>query len=133
MLVLATDTWLHFTTKIVLYSQVRANANESGLGFGLYKNFTDTTNNLLSCNLNNLASGSVLLNRDLMRVLSNLLNTQVVPIHAVGQNQFAHLTNPSQARLSTIDYSLSTYAIQLRCKPVTSQCANASDTFGLGL
>jgi hypothetical protein len=86
MLVLTIDTWLHFTAKTVLFSQVRANANESALGFSLCKKCTDTTNNLLSCNLNNPVSGSVLLNPDPMRVLSNLPNTQVVLIHAVGQN-----------------------------------------------
>lgn len=133
MLVLATDTWLHFTTKTVLFSQVHANADNSGLGFGLYNNCTNTTTTLLSCNLNNPASGSVLLNTDPLRVLSNLSDTEAVPIHAEGEKQFAYLASPPQERLSTLDYSVSTYAIQSQCTPVTTQCANANDAAGVGL
>jgi hypothetical protein len=123
---------LHFTTKTVLFTQVHENPDASGLGFGLYQNCTDTQKTLLGCNTNNPASGYVLLNPEPMKVLSNLSDTKIVPIHAIQQDQFAYVSSSQKSRLSPIDYTVSTYAIRSQCAPVTSQCANDSNVIGTG-
>ncbi|KAJ5949991.1 hypothetical protein N7454_001575 [Penicillium verhagenii] len=131
-LVLVTDTWLHLTTKTVNFTQVNANSNASGIGFGVYQNCTDVDSTLLGCNLNNPASGDVLLHPDPMKVLSNISATMTVPVYSVGQDQYAYIASPETSNLPLLDYTVSTYAIHSRCSPVTSECANADDVFGVG-
>lgn len=130
-LVLVTDTWLHFTTKTVNFYQIHTNPDNSGLGFGVYQNCTNVDHSLLGCNLNNPASGDVLLNPDPMRVLSNISDTMMIPIHVESHDQYAYVANPQTARLSPLDFTVSTYAIQSQCTPVTSQCAKPEDVFGV--
>ncbi|KAH8728090.1 hypothetical protein GQ44DRAFT_769616 [Phaeosphaeriaceae sp. PMI808] len=131
-LVLATDTWLHFTTKTVIFSQIHKNSDASGLGFGVYQNCTNVETTLMSCNLNNPASGFILLNVDPMRVLSNTSDTMVVPIHPVLNDQYAYIARPPTTRFLSIDYSVSTFAVQSQCTPVTTKCANPNNVAGAG-
>ncbi|KAJ5389220.1 uncharacterized protein N7496_000288 [Penicillium cataractarum] len=130
-LVIVTDTWLHFTTKTVNFIQPDVNPDASGLGFGVYQNCTNVDSSLLSCNLNNPASGDVLLHPDPMRVLSNISDTMTIPIFSVGQDQYAYVANPEISRLSLLDYTVSTYAIHSQCSPITSQCMNSNDVSGV--
>ncbi|GIC92806.1 uncharacterized protein Aud_009279 [Aspergillus udagawae] len=129
--VLVTDTWLHFTTKTVNFIQVNANSDASGLGFGVYQNCTNVDSTLLSCNLNNPASGNILLNPDPMKVLSNISDTMTIRIYSAGQDQYAYIASPETSRLSLLDYTVSTYAIHSQCSPLTSQCANPNDVSGV--
>ncbi|KAF3396084.1 hypothetical protein F1880_007227 [Penicillium rolfsii] len=131
-LVIATDTWLHFSTKTVNFIQPYANSDASGLGFGVYENCTNVDSRLLSCNLNNPASGDVLLNVDPMKVLSNISETMTIPIFSVGQDQYAYVATPATPRLSALDYTVSTYAIHSQCSPVTSQCTDPNNVYGVG-
>lgn len=87
---------------------------------------------LLGCNLNNPASGRVLLHPDPMNVLSNISGTMIVPIHSTNQTQYAYIANPHTSRLSSLDYTVLTYAIHSQCAPVTSQCASSDDVIGVG-
>ncbi|OQE37406.1 hypothetical protein PENCOP_c010G02018 [Penicillium coprophilum] len=131
-LVLVTDTWLHFTTKAVNFIQVNRNSEASGLGFGQYQNCTNVDSTLISCNLNNPASGDVLLHPDPMKVLSNISTTMTVPIYSAGNQQYAYLASPEVSNLPLLDYTASTYAIHSQCSPVTSQCASIDDVYGVG-
>lgn len=98
----------------------------------MYENCTNVDSRLLSCNLNNPASGDVLLNVDPMKVLSNISDTMTIPIFAVGQDQYAYVASPETSRLSVLDYTVSTYAIHSQCSPVTSQCTDPNNVSGVG-
>jgi hypothetical protein len=67
-----------------------------------------------------------------MKVLSNISDTMVVPIHSLYQDHYAYIANPQISRLSSLDYTVSTYAIRSQCAPVTSECANSDDVSGVG-
>lgn len=67
-----------------------------------------------------------------MKVLSNISDSMTTPIFSVGQDQYAYIASPQTNRLSLLDYTVSTYAIHSQCTPVTSQCANPNDVFGVG-
>jgi hypothetical protein len=98
----------------------------------VYENCTNVDSRLLGCNLNNPASGDVLLNVDPMKVLSNISDTMTVPVLSVGQDQYAYVARPEISRLSLLDYTVSTYAIHSQCSPVTSQCTDPNNVSGVG-
>lgn len=98
----------------------------------MYENCTNVDSRLLGCNLNNPASGDVLLNVDPMKVLSNISDTMTVPVLSVGQDQYAYVARPEISRLSLLDYTVSTYAIHSQCSPVTSQCTDPNNVSGVG-
>ncbi|EXJ70190.1 uncharacterized protein A1O5_06258 [Cladophialophora psammophila CBS 110553] len=132
-LVFATDTWLHFTTKTVNFFQVTPTLDPSDLSFGVYDNCTDVTEtNFYGCNMDNPASGAVLMSSIPIEVLSNISNTMLVQTHTVGNDQFAYLVNAQLPRLASIDYSARSYAVRSQCKPVTSDCMSYLDVYGVG-
>ncbi|KAH8594547.1 hypothetical protein B0O99DRAFT_742052 [Bisporella sp. PMI_857] len=131
-LVLATDTWLHFTTITVRFWQVVPALDAPTVGFGVYPNCTDILQPYsISCNLNNPASGMVLLQNDPVKVLSNVSDSMLVQIHTVGANHYAYMTRPKSVQLDSLDYTAKTYAIQSYCTPVTSQCINPENVAGV--
>jgi hypothetical protein len=136
-LVLATDTWLHFTTKTVTFTQIERNSGPSNLGFGVYPNCTDVQiTSSIDCNLNNPASGYILMDNEPVRVLSNISSTMLVktlnPETVPGNGQYAYIANAELAEMTSIDYTANTYAVRSQCTPITSQCINENDIVGVG-
>ncbi|KAK5063183.1 hypothetical protein LTR84_005260 [Exophiala bonariae] len=131
--VFATDTWLHFTTKTVNFSQVTPTSDAFDLSFGVYDNCTDVSQTYsFGCNMDNPASGAVLMSSTPIEVLSNISDSMLIQTHTIGSDQFAYLTNAQLSRLASIDYSAKSYAVQSQCKPVTSSCMSTDDVAGVG-
>jgi len=133
-LVLVTDTWLHFTTKTVNFSQVKPSSDASGLSFGVYENCTGVSRtSFFGCNMNDPASGATLMSSAPVEVLSNISQTMLVQTHTVGKDQFAYLANAQPSRLASNDYSANSYAVQSQCKPVSSDCMGDGLVSGVGV
>lgn len=128
--VLGTDTWLHITTKTVIFYQVEHSdtTDVSTLGFGLRSNCTNTDNktNLEYCTLDVWAR-RMLLDDSPMRVLANASDAAIVRTYSQGENQYAYLANPRPTQQESLDYSARSIAIQSYCSPITSQCLSQED------
>ena len=80
-LVLVTDTWLHFSTKTIIFTQVGANLNPSGLGFGLHHNCSEQTPEIMTCTLVMLGNGYVREDNEALKIFANVSDTMSIPTH----------------------------------------------------
>ncbi|KPI35252.1 uncharacterized protein AB675_3758 [Cyphellophora attinorum] len=132
--VLAADTWLHFTTKTVPFTQVQTTSDTPELGFGVYDNCTDVDRTYsMICNMNNPASGATLMGNGPVEVLSNVSDSMLVRTHSTGDDQYAYVVSAKLPQMASVDYSASSYAVQTQCTPVTSSCMDAEGAYGLGV
>jgi hypothetical protein len=132
-----TDTWLHFATKRVNFSQVTPTSDAFGLRFGVYDSCTcvhryvgfDTS---LNYNLNDPTSGLVLLGSSPVEVLSNISDPWFPQTHAAESDQFAYLEYAELSLLASTRYIVKLYAVQSQCKPVISSCLSNANVIGVG-
>jgi hypothetical protein len=126
------DTWLHFSTKTIIFTQVGANPDPRGLGFGINANCSDEASNLDPCVDNIIYSSSDDGGTGALKILANISDMTSVLVHAESQKKYAYVATPQLSRLSSLDYTVGTYAIHSQCMPVTAQCLNATMTGALG-
>lgn len=129
ILVFATDTWLHFTTKTVNFTQVTPNATESNLSYILSPNCTNINSTFEGgCTLNPAATAVFVLNGPtVLKVLGNIsdtINVQTIPLS--DGLQYAYIGNTPHPQFASIDYSAQTWAVQSSCTPVTSECMDSN-------
>lgn len=125
-LVLVTDTWLHFSTKTIIFTQVGANPDPSGLGFGIHHNCSEQTPEIMTCTLVMLYNGYVREDNGALKVFANVSDTMSIPVHTDSQDQYVYIAHPRTSRTSTLDYTVGTYAIHTQCLPVTPRCIDRS-------
>lgn len=132
-LVLVTDTWLHFSTKSIIFTQVGPNLDQSGLGFAINPNCTGlgvAGKDYTACVAYKLLNGYVESGNEALKIFANVSDIMSVPIHTDGEDRYAYVANPQTTRLASLDYTVETYAIHSQCKPVTPQCTNKSMELG---
>ena len=118
-----TDTWLHFSTKTIIFTQVGANPNVSGLGFGIHPKCSnlDSVSDLYSCD-DNIYSNSSDGGSGALKILANISDTTLVLGHTGSQKQYKYVASPQSSRLFSLDYTVGTYAIYTQCMPITARC-----------
>jgi hypothetical protein len=126
-LVVVTDTWLHFSTKTIIFTQVGANPDPSGLGFGINANCSDEALKVNSCVYNLISSNSDDGGTGALKIFANISDTTSVLVPINSQKQYAYVAKPQSSRLSSLDYTAATYAIYSQCMPVASRCLNITD------
>jgi hypothetical protein len=133
-LVLITDTWLHFTTKTINFTQVGPNTTSLDLSFGLLPQCTNLKTPFTGgCTLNPAAANTFLLSgATALKVLGNISDTILVKTFTTKNDQFAYLGNTPQAQLASIDYTAHSWAVQSHCTPVMSKCIDADRASGPG-
>jgi hypothetical protein len=125
-----TDTWLHFSTKTIIFTQVSANPDPSGLGFGINANCSGEALYNDSCVDNLLYSNSDDEGTGALKIFANILGKTSVLVHTDSQKQYAYVATPPLSQPSSLDYTVGTYAIYSQCMPVTARCLNATSMTG---
>lgn len=136
VLVFITDTWLHFTTKSINFTQVVPSTIAANHSYALLPNCTDNPtpfSGLSGCTLNPAAAVTFVMGgATVPQVLNNVSETSMVRTISKDNAQFAYMGNTPQPRLSSVDYTANTWAVQSHCTPVTTQCMDPDRFFGAG-
>jgi hypothetical protein len=131
---LITDTWLHFTTKTINFTQVSPNTIPSNLSFGLLPQCTNLETPFTGgCTLLPAAANTLMDGATTLKVLGNVSDTTLVKTFTVKNDQFAYFGNTPQARLTSIDYTAHSWAVQSHCTPVTGKCIDPLRASGPGV
>lgn len=120
LLVFITDTWLHFTTKTISFTQTSSVALNFNASYGLRDACFDVPRAFPSgCTLNVAATNIFAINGpEALLLINNVSDTNMVGTY---NNDIAYLI-PHPQTVSGLDYTATTYAVHTQCKPVTTLC-----------
>lgn len=107
-----------------------ANLDPSGLGFGTNANCSDEALNMDSCINNLVYSNSDDGGTGALKIYANISDAASVLVHTDSQKQYAYVATPPLSGLSSLDYTVGTYAIYSQCMPVTARCQTANSKTG---
>lgn len=135
-MVFIADTWLHFTTKTTIFTQVLPNTIPANHSYSLRPECTDNPtpySGLSGCTLNPAAAVTFVMDGGTtLKVLNNVSETTMVRTVSGDGAEIAYLGNTPQPQLSAIDYTANTWAVESKCAPVTTKCMDDDQFFGAG-
>lgn len=135
-MVFIADTWLHFTTKTTIFTQVLPNTIPANHSYSLRPECTDNPtpySGLSGCTLNPAAPVTFVMDGGTtLKVLNNVSETTMVRTVSGDGAEIAYLGNTPQPQLSAIDYTANTWAVESKCAPVTTKCMDDDQFFGAG-
>ncbi|KAK4888698.1 hypothetical protein LTR27_012437 [Elasticomyces elasticus] len=135
-LVFLADTWLHFTTRPVNFSQVQPVGTMPSLGFGIsadcISNMTAVANAVGKypdgswhsriCSVNPAATAVFLTNpTQALQVLNNVSEITMASTY-LADLPYVYLTVPPSPSIAALDYSVETFAIQTQCRAISTEC-----------
>lgn len=134
LLVFATDTWLHFTTKTINFTQVYPTSVQFNASYTLKEACYDVkTPWATGCTIDPiLALAFNLDGRNALQLLYNTSETMAIKSHEVDGEIYSYYGVATQPKLANIDYTASTWGLKSKCKAVTPQCADESRFYGTG-
>ena len=80
-------------------------------------------NNLIYSNSDDGGTGA-------LKIYANISDAISVSVHTDSQKQYAYVATPPSSGLSSLDYTVGTYAIYSQCTPVTARCQTADSKTG---
>ncbi|KAF7507036.1 hypothetical protein GJ744_010964 [Endocarpon pusillum] len=135
-MVFGAHTWLHFTTKSTIFTQVAPNIIRANHGFILYPQCIDNPNpysGLGGCTIAITSTYITLLGGSTkFKVLNNVSETTMVKTVSRDGTEFAYRGNTPQSQLSAIDYTANSWAVESKCVPVTTECMDGGQFYGAG-
>ncbi|KAI0102963.1 hypothetical protein GGR51DRAFT_573780 [Nemania sp. FL0031] len=132
-LIFATDTWLHFTTETVAFTQISSLTDIPNASFDLINGTMQQCYNVShpfplladsgACTLNPAAANTFIYGKLGIPLLSNSSTDGEVKtyINKDGTN-FAYLGNPARPDLYNVDFSAHTWVLSSSCTPITKDC-----------
>ncbi|KAJ8132775.1 hypothetical protein O1611_g854 [Lasiodiplodia mahajangana] len=136
-LIFVTDTWLHFTTETVAFTQISPLTTIPNTSFDLINDTMQQCYNVSypaygeliaatsfqACTLNPAAANTFLSGNLGIPLLSNSSMDGEVKTH-IDKNgtSFAYLGVPARPDLSNVDFSAHTWALSSSCTPITKDC-----------
>ncbi|KAE9379858.1 hypothetical protein N431DRAFT_325025 [Stipitochalara longipes BDJ] len=120
------DTWLHVTTKSVIFTQVLPVATTSDYSLSLIPNCTLSNNSLVApdverCSIIVGGSSAYFVNpTQSLQVLNNVSEVTTVFIYE-SNLPYTYLGIP-QDQVQQMDYTASTFGMTTQCKPISTEC-----------
>ncbi|KAH8672041.1 hypothetical protein BGZ60DRAFT_537553 [Tricladium varicosporioides] len=129
VIVVASDTWLHFATETINFTQIHANTIPMNGSLGLIPACINVNAPFMGgCTLNRAAANTFLMtdrdSPDPLQVLNNISDSTTVKTFVSNQGQYAFLGNTPSDKLAHVDYSAHSWAVKSSCTPVSSKCLN---------
>ncbi|KAH7346928.1 hypothetical protein BKA66DRAFT_447756 [Pyrenochaeta sp. MPI-SDFR-AT-0127] len=124
-LVFLADTWLHFTTKTVVFVQIEPVEHTSlKHNFALKPDCLNVNKTFFGgCTLNPAATATFLMDSsETLGLLVNTSTTANIGTFTKDHEQYAYLGVPALPAIADIDYTATSYAVKSTCQPVTKEC-----------
>ncbi|KAI1177348.1 hypothetical protein F4777DRAFT_587352 [Nemania sp. FL0916] len=142
-LVFVTDTWLHFTTETVSFTQISSLTELPTVSFDLYNDGRQQCYNVtypeygvgfvhisdrITCTLSIDGPNTSLLGyHGKALLLNSSLVSEVKTYMDSNETNFTYIGVPAQTGLSNVDFSAHTWALSSSCRPITEACIDSAE------